>query len=148
MIPLVLMWLRAAGLIGQSLVLGGAAFALIVLPLARGTAGLEPGRLLALRLAVAGAVVVAVAELGWLACLAGAFADASGWRAGALLGTTKGAVGRARAALAIVANVRRRGETRRPGEGGNSRGRSRGPVARPPEQIDLGTLPRPPRTLR
>ena len=104
-IPLVLMWLRAVGLVGQSLALGSVAFALVVLPLARSTMALASGRLLVLRLAAAGALVVAVAELGLLACLAGIFADVSGWRVGALLGTTVGAVGLARVALAIVAAV-------------------------------------------
>src|SRR5262245_13784441 len=99
------MWLRAAGLIGQSLALGGAAFALIVLPLARATPGLEAGRRVVLHLAAGGAFVVAVAEVGWLACLAGAFADASGWPAGALVGTAVGGVGLARATVAIVAAV-------------------------------------------
>ena len=102
-IPLVLMWLRAAGLVGQSLALGGAAVALVVLPLARATAARAPGHLLAVRVAAAGALVVAVAELGLLACLAGAFADGSGWPGAALLGTQVGTVGLARATLAIVA---------------------------------------------
>lgn len=96
-----LMWLRAAGLVGQSLTLGGAAFASIVFRFTRGASAHELGR--TLTLCQVGALLVAGAQLGVLACLSAAFADESGWAGGLVLASTVGAVGLTRIALALAA---------------------------------------------
>lgn len=101
-IPLVLVWFRAAGLAGQALAVGGAIFALVVLRASR-----EPGppraRERALGLAAAGALLAAAAQAGGLAVLAAAFADEGGWPVEAVLASTPGAVGLLRIAAAAAA---------------------------------------------
>src|SRR5262245_9299572 len=97
------MWLQAAGLVGQALTVGAAAFALIVLRAARGAAAPDRGR--ALALGAGGALLAAAAELGALASLAVAFRDDAGWQLAALLATTVGAVGLARVAIAVCASI-------------------------------------------
>lgn len=100
MVSLVLVWLRAAGLAGQALALGGAAFALVVL--ARAGAPDAPHRLRStLAMAAAGAGLAAAAQAGMLATIARAFADDAGWPIGALLGSTVGLVGVARLVIAL-----------------------------------------------
>src|SRR5947207_10718540 len=97
-----LVWLRAAGLVGQALTLGGAAFALVVLP--RGRTG-DSARALdrTLALAAFGALLVALAQAGTLAALAGELADGRGWPVAALLGSTVGLSGLIRIACALIA---------------------------------------------
>jgi putative copper resistance protein D len=101
-IPLVLVWLRGAGLVGQALALGGATFALAVLGATR-----RPGQTRALAraltLAAAGGLIAALAQLGVLSVLAAAFADHAGWPLGALLGSAAGTGGAARVAAGVVA---------------------------------------------
>jgi putative copper resistance protein D len=115
-ISLALMWLQAAGLVGQALTLGGAAFALVVLRAARGAA--SPDRDRALALGAGGALLAAAAELGALASVAAAFGDEAGWRVAALLATTTGAVGLARVAIALGASVAAWTLRRAPATGG------------------------------
>jgi putative copper resistance protein D len=97
------MWLRAAGLIGQSLTLGAVVFALVVLRPTGSTPA--QGRRRVLALGAAGALIAAAAEAGALLCVAAAFADESGWAARRLLDTAVGTVGLARIAIAIAAAV-------------------------------------------
>jgi putative copper resistance protein D len=95
-----LLWLRAAGLVGQALAIGSTAFALVVLQRTR-----EPGSLQrfhsALAIAAAGALLCAAAEAVVLATIAHAFADEHGWAFGALLGSTVGQGGTARLVVAL-----------------------------------------------
>src|SRR5438552_15784901 len=76
-IPLMLVWLRAAGLVGQAVTLGGAAFSLIVLGCARTRDG---ARALDLTLALdaSGALLAAIAQDGTIAALADAHSIRSG----------------------------------------------------------------------
>ena len=103
MIPILLLWLRAAALVGQAVALGGVVFALVVLRRA-GTP--PPPRALdrVLRLASAGAVVAVLAQAGLLAALSAALAGEEGWPIGALLGSSVGIAGLVRiaAGLAVV----------------------------------------------
>jgi copper resistance protein D len=115
-ISLALMWLQAAGRIGQTLTLGGAVFALIVLRTARGAA--SPARDRALALGAGGAILAAAAELGALASVAAAFRDDAGWRVAALLATPVGAVGLARVVIAVGAAVGAWALRRAPAAGG------------------------------
>jgi putative copper resistance protein D len=100
-IPLILVWLRAAGLVGQVVTLGGAALCLAVSR--RGRAG-DSDRTLDLTLAFAafGAVVAAVAQAGTLAALAAQLADGRGWPVAALLGSTVGLSGLIRIACSLI----------------------------------------------
>jgi putative copper resistance protein D len=99
-ISFVLLWLRAAGLAGQALALGGMAFALVVL--FRGGTPHAPHRLRStLAIAAAGAGLAAAAQTGILVTLARAFADDTGWPFGALLGSTVGRGGLVRLVLAL-----------------------------------------------
>src|SRR5262245_10970317 len=97
-----LLWLRAAGLIGHAVALGSVVFALVVLsrePTQRPARALER----ALTLAVIGALVVVFAQAGLLAALGQALVvDDGQWPMGALLGSTVGAAGLARIAVALV----------------------------------------------
>src|SRR5262245_35162179 len=97
-----LLWLRAAGLIGHAVALGSVVFALVVLsrePTQRPARALER----ALTLAVIGALVVVFAQAALLAALAQALVvDDARWPMGALLGSTVGAAGLARIAVALV----------------------------------------------
>src|SRR3989475_5819615 len=98
-----LLWLRAAGLVGQAVALGSAVFALVVL---RGDREGRPARALdwTLALSGAGALVAVLAQTGLLAVLAAALADDAGWPIAALLGSTVGLAGivRIAAGLAIL----------------------------------------------
>ena len=102
MISLVLLWLRAAGLVGQAISLGGATFALAVLRPAcmRDAAGMFD-RVLAL--VTFGALLAAAAQAGVLGALAKALGDDAGWPLGALLGSTVGVIGLTRIAVALLA---------------------------------------------
>jgi copper resistance protein D len=97
-----LLWLRAAGLVGHAVALGSAVFALVVLsrePAQRPARALEH----ALALTGIGAFVVVFAQAGLLAALAQALVvDDARWPMGALLGSTVGAAGLARIAVALV----------------------------------------------
>jgi len=97
-----LLWLRAAGLVGHAVALGSAVFALVVL--SRESAQ-RPARALerSLALAAIGALVVVFAQAGQLAALAQALVvDDARWPMAALLGSTVGAAGLARIAVALV----------------------------------------------
>src|SRR2546428_4098637 len=98
-----LLWLRAAGLVGQAVALGSAVFALVVL---RRDPERRPARALDWTLALtgAGALVAVLAQTGLLAVLAAALADDAGWPIAALLGSTVGIAGivRIAAGLAIL----------------------------------------------
>lgn len=105
MIPIILLWLRAAGLVGQTIALGSSVFALIVLRRA-GKRG--PARAFdrSLVLAGAAALVAALAQAGLIAAQAAALADLDGrWPTAALLDSTVGVAGLVRigAALAVLA---------------------------------------------
>jgi putative copper resistance protein D len=95
------MWIHAAGLVGQSLALGSAIFALVVL-----RRGREPsaGPALDRTLIVAGAggVLVAVVQAATLVALTAAFADATGWPIAAVLRSTVGTTGLVRLAAGLV----------------------------------------------
>src|SRR5262249_23406791 len=101
-IPLMLLWLRAAGLVGHAIALGSAVFALVVLsrePRERPARALER----ALALTGIGALVVVLAQAALLAALAQALVvDDARWPMGALLGSTVGAGGLVRIAVALV----------------------------------------------
>jgi putative copper resistance protein D len=102
---LILVWLRAAGLAGQALALGGATFAVFVI---RGGREGEPGRALRriLLLVGAGAVIAAVAQVGVTISLTTAFADAGRWPLGDVLASRPGAAGLIRLAAALsVASI-------------------------------------------
>jgi putative copper resistance protein D len=101
-IPLALVWLRAAGLVGQALAFGGAAFALVVL---RPACARPPARSLdfALGLTALGALLAAAAQAGALATLITALADDAGPPIEAVLGSTVGIAGLIRIATAITA---------------------------------------------
>ena len=101
MIWLVLLWLRAAGLVGQAIALGGATFALAVLRPARtrDAAGMFD-RVLAL--ITFGALLAAAAQAGVLVVLAKVLGDDVGWPLGALLGSTVGVIGLTRIAVALL----------------------------------------------
>ena len=105
LIPLMLLWLRAAGLVGQAVALGCAVFALVVLRRDRDRER-RPARALdwALALTFAGALIVVLAQAGVLAVLAAALADDAGWRIAALIGSTVGIAGMFRivAGLAVL----------------------------------------------
>ncbi len=104
LIPLMLLWLRAAGLVGQAVALGCAVFALVVLrdrdPERRPARALDR----ALALTGAGALIAVLAQAGLLAVLAAALADDAGWPIAALVGSTVGIAGivRIAAGLAIL----------------------------------------------
>jgi putative copper resistance protein D len=100
-IPFGLVWLRAAGLIGQALALGGVVFALFVLRSARGqvtTEALDRPR----ALIVTGALLAAVAQAVTLVLLIASFTDDSGWPVGAVFRSTVGIVGLVRVVAALV----------------------------------------------
>jgi putative copper resistance protein D len=107
-IPIMLLWLRAAGLVGQTVVLGSAVFALIVLARAGERC---PARALdrTLALVAAGALLAALAQAGLLAAQAAALGDGDGrWPVALLLGSTVGIAGLVRvgAALAVLPAAR------------------------------------------
>ena len=97
-----LLWLRAAGLVGQTLALGSAVFAVAVL---RPGPGPRPARALDRLLVIirAGALVAALAQAGVLAALAAAVADdGAGWPMLAVLGSTVGIAGTVRIAAGVA----------------------------------------------
>jgi copper transport protein len=100
-ISLVLLWLRAAGLVGQALSLGGTIFALAVLRPSR-----QRDAVLTLDLVLAlitfGALLAAAAQAGVLVALAKALEDDAGWALGAMLGSTVGVIGLVRIAVALL----------------------------------------------
>ncbi len=102
MIPFLLVWLRAAGLAGQAVALGGAVFALVVL---RRDQAHAPSRAVdrTLILTTTGALVAAVAQAGVLAALATEVATDTGWPIADLLGSTVGVAGMIRIATAGLA---------------------------------------------
>ena len=97
-----LLWLRAAGLVGHAVALGSAVFALVVLhrePAQRPARALEH----ALGLTGIGALVVVLAQAGLLAALAEALTvDDARWPLSALLGSTVGTAGLARITVGLV----------------------------------------------
>jgi putative copper resistance protein D len=100
-ISLVLLWLRAAGLVGQTISLGGAIFALAVLRPARSRdAGAMLDRVLVL--ISFGALLAAAAQAGVLIALAKALGDDVAWPLGALLESTVGAIGLTRISVALL----------------------------------------------
>ncbi len=101
-IPFLLVWLRAAGLVGQALALGGALFALLVLRRGHADASLRVVNR-TLLLTMVGASLAAVAQAGVLAALAAGVADDAGWPIADLLGSTVGIAGMVRIAIAVVA---------------------------------------------
>ncbi len=101
-IPLMLLWLRAAGLVGQTIAVGGAIFALFVL---RSASEQHPARALDRTLAFvgAGALLAALAQAGLLAAHAAALADGDGGRPTAsMLGSTVGFAGLVRIAAGLA----------------------------------------------
>ena len=102
---LILIWIRAAGLVGQALALGSVVFALFVLCIGREASMGRAGHRVLL-LAGAGAVLVAAAQVGAMVALTAAFADGTTWPIGAVLASTTGTVGLTRLAAALaVASV-------------------------------------------
>jgi len=99
-IAFALLWLRAAALIGQTLALGGTAFALLVLGRARPEMALRVHS--TLRIAAAGALLCAAAQAISLATIASVFADEHGWAFGVLLGSTVGQREAARLVIALA----------------------------------------------
>jgi len=100
-IPLILVWLRTAGLVGQAVTIGGAALCLAMSR--RGRADDNAGAFdRTLRLAAVGALVAAVAQAGTLAALAAQLADGSTWPVEALLGSTVGVSGLIRIACSLM----------------------------------------------
>src|SRR2546428_5971322 len=98
-----LLWLRAAGLVGQAVALGSAVLPLVV---RRRAPERRPARAFDWTLALtgAGALVAVLAQIGLLAVLAAALADDADWPIAALLGSTVGIAGivRIAAGLAIL----------------------------------------------
>jgi putative copper resistance protein D len=116
-IPFVLVWLRAAGLAGQAIALGGALFALVVL-----SRGREPGAARAvdrtLRITALGALAAGVAQIGVLAALGWELVDAAGWPIADLLGSTVGLTGLTRVGVACLAAAAALRLRRAPGSAG------------------------------
>jgi len=113
-ISLLLVWLRATGLIGQALAFGGALFALVVLR-ARRVPG-APDRLrTTLAITAAGGLLVAAAQAAILAIVVLAFADDAGWPVGEVLASTVGTVGVARLVVAVLATAAALALRRAPG---------------------------------
>lgn len=103
LIPLMLLWLRAAGLVGQAVALGCAVFALVVLRHDRDPER-RPARALDWTLALtgAGALTAVLAQAGVLAVLAAALADDAGWPIATLVGSTVGIAGMVRIAAGLA----------------------------------------------
>jgi putative copper resistance protein D len=116
-IPLLLTWLRAAGLAGQAIALGGAILALVVLRRRGADDPIRPRRA-ALLLCAAGALLAAVAQAGVLVGLAATLSDDASFPLADVLATpTPGVTGLARIALSAIAGgaalaVRRRSGSR------------------------------------
>jgi putative copper resistance protein D len=103
-VALALVLLRALGLLGQGLVLGGAAFGLVALrPWLVAEPDLGPAVRRALALARAGAVLLLAAQAATLALILASIADAPGWSLSAFLATPLALASGARALTALVA---------------------------------------------
>jgi putative copper resistance protein D len=101
-IPVLLLWLRAAALIGQAVALGGSVFAVVVL---RRAPESPPARALGTTLVItgAGALLLALAQAGLLTIQTATLAnDAAGWPIAAMLGSTVGLTAVARIAIALA----------------------------------------------
>src|SRR5216683_675480 len=100
-ISLMLLWLRAVGLVGQAVSIGGAIFAVAVVRPSRPS---DPARALdrVLALVTWGALLAAAAQGGVLVVLAKALGDDAGWPLGAVLGSTVGVIGLIRIAVALL----------------------------------------------
>jgi copper resistance protein D len=103
LIPILLLWLRAAGLVGQAIALGCAVFALVVLRRDRDRER-RPARALDWTLALtgAGALIAVLAQAGTLAVLSAALADDAGWPIADLVGSTVGIAGIVRIAAGLA----------------------------------------------
>lgn len=115
MISLLLLWLRAAGLVGQALALGSAVFALVVL---RAVPGGHPPRALqgTLVLTGAGAAIAALAQAALLVSLAATLGHGDpSWPTAALLGSSVGTAGLVRIAAALAVLVAALALRRTPG---------------------------------
>ncbi|HWN56207.1 MAG TPA: hypothetical protein VNP91_13935, partial [Methylomirabilota bacterium] len=101
MISLMLLWLRAVGLVGQAVSIGGAIFAVAVV---RPSHASDPARALdrVLALVTWGALLAAAAQAGVLVVLARAMGDDAGWPLGAVLSSTVGVFGLIRIAVALA----------------------------------------------
>ncbi|HET9491449.1 MAG TPA: CopD family protein [Methylomirabilota bacterium] len=119
MIAFLLVWLRAAGLVGQALALGAVVFALVVLRRGREPAS-APAVARTLVLAAAGAALAAVSQTAVLVTMAAGLADEAGWPIGALLGSTVGIAALIRVGLACLAVVGALALRRAPDSGGRS----------------------------
>ena len=103
-LPLVLVWLRALGLVGHALTLGGAVFGLAVLrPWLAAEPALAPAVRRALRLARAGTLLLLGAQAAGLVLVAGSVADAPGWSLDAFVETPLALSSALRALAAIAA---------------------------------------------
>jgi copper resistance protein D len=96
----VLLWMRAGGLVGQALALGGAIFALLVLRCGCETGGVY-ARDRVRRVIIAGAALVAATQVGTLLMLTAAFTDATGWPIRDVLTSATGTVALVRLAAAF-----------------------------------------------
>ena len=118
MTSLLVTWLRAAGLAGQAMALGGGLLALIVLR-RRGSADPAETRRVALALCAAGALLAAAAQAGSLVGLAMTLSDDAGTPLADVLTTpAPGLTGLARIALAVIAAAAALALRRRPGARG------------------------------
>ena len=99
-ISLMLLWLRAVGLVGQAVSLGGAIFAVAVVRPSRPP---HPARALdrVLALITWGALLAAAAQVGVLVVLAKAMGDDAGWPVGAVLDSTVGVISLIRITVAL-----------------------------------------------
>src|SRR5262249_29529498 len=109
-IPLLLVWLRAIGLSGQAVAVGGAALAIAVLMLSprRSTGSAAESRPPAraadftLALAALGAAIAAAAQVGVLALLTMDLSGPAGWPVAAVLESTVGVSGLCRIGAGIL----------------------------------------------
>jgi putative copper resistance protein D len=116
-IPFLLVWLRAAGLVGQAVALGGALFALVVLRRGR-EHGAARSLDRTLTLTMGGALLAAVAQAGILAALAAELADDVRWPIADLLGSTVGLGAATRIGVACLAAAAALALRRAPDSGG------------------------------
>jgi copper resistance protein D len=103
-LPLVLVWLRALGLVGQAVVLGGAVFGWAVLrPWLAAEPDAAPVARCVLHLVRAGAFLLLAAQAAGLVLVAGSVSDAPGWSLEAFAATPLAAAGALRALAAGAA---------------------------------------------
>jgi copper resistance protein D len=100
-ISLMLLWLRAVGLVGQAVSIGGAIFAVAVV---RPSRPCDPARAFdrVLALVTWGALLAAAAQAGVLVVLAKAMENDAGWPLSAVLDSTVGVIGFIRIAVALA----------------------------------------------